>query len=260
MSARVAARIDVLRGRRRSPGRLGRTLEAAGVARESLARKAVPALCAGAAAGAVAFGLPGAIAGGPAVLGGAFLWLRKRAAARNERLESAFPSAVRAMADSVRAGTNVQQAIEHAAEEAPPPLDEELRRVVREIGLGVPVEEALSAFARRCPVPGAEVLAIALASAVRSGADVRPVLECILEAARDLRRLRGELRAATAQGRMTALVIGSLPVVFLFVLGTGARRELRFLFQEPLGWALLGAGVGLEAAGFAWMRRMGRVA
>jgi tight adherence protein B len=188
----------------------------------------------------------------------AFVWLRRRAAARTDRLEAAFPVAVRAMSDTVQAGGNVQQALARACDESSSPMREELQRAIDELSVGVPVDDVLGSFARRCSVPGADVLAVALTSAVRSGADVRPVLECIVDAAVDRRRLRRELRAATAQGRMTALVIGSLPAAFLLVMGAGGGSELRFLFHEPAGVVLVAAGACLEALGFAWMRRLGR--
>jgi tight adherence protein B len=150
---------------------------------------------------------------------------------------------------------NVPQALSVAAEESQRPLADELRRIVDELAVGVSLEDALVSFAARCPVPGADLFAVALTAASRNGADLPPVLDCIVEAARDRQRIAREMRAATAQGRMTAMVVGALPAVFLLVMGAGAGAEVRLLFREPLGWAFLGTGVALESAGFAWIKR-----
>jgi tight adherence protein B len=151
---------------------------------------------------------------------------------------------------------NVPQAVEVAYEESEPPLARELARLLEDLSVGVSMEQSLESFSARCPVPGADLFAIALVSANRSGADLPPVLDGIVEAARERRRLGREMRAATAQGRLTAVVVGGLPAAFLLVMGAGARAEIHFLFGEPLGWGLLGVGAALEAAGFAWINKM----
>ncbi|MCA1831290.1 MAG: type II secretion system F family protein [Actinomycetota bacterium] len=210
-----------------------------------------------AVAGAVMlFGLRGALVAPPVFLAGAVVWLRREKSARLTRIEDAFPGALRAVGDAVRAGLNVQQALGVASDETPRPLNEELAAVTDALSLGVSMESALQSFAQRCPVPGAELFCIALVAASRSGADLPPVLDCIIDAARDRQRLRREMRAATAQGRLTACVVGGLPAVFLLVMGAGAHAEIHFLFGEPLGWALLIAGALLELAGFAWINRV----
>lgn len=259
MTRAVARRLRAIAGADRE-GRVERIASVLGIDAAGLPSRALGVAAAGVAAGALGFGAPGAAAGAPVALAAGLALARKRASARSERLEVAFPEAVRAIADAVRAGGNITQALIQAADEAEPPMRDELDRMVGEIGLGVPIEAALASFASRCAVSGADLLAVALSSGLRSGADIRPVLECITEAAADRRRLRRELRVSTAQGRMTALVVGGMPFAFLLVMGTGGGREIRFLVREPLGWLVLFVGCALEGAGFAWMRRLGRPA
>lgn len=253
---RVAA---LRRGERRaSHGRLQRRIAAADLGiSTAIAFRRIAWIGAGVVcAGAMFAGLPGAAAAPVmAALAGA-IWLRRRAKGRIDRLSAAFPDAVRSIADGLRSGMNLRQALALAQGDAAAPLDTELAAVVRENDVGVPLHEALSSFAERCPVPGADLLALTTSVAARTGADLAPILDGIVEAARDRERLRRELRAATAQGRLTAAVVGALPFAFLLVLGAGARGEVHVLLHEPVGWALLGVGGALEAAGFAWIRRM----
>src|SRR5205807_1166803 len=64
-------------------------------------------------------------------------------------------------------------------------------------------------------------------------------------------------RAATsAQAKMSALVVGLMPLAFFAIVGSGARDQLRVLVGDPIGWALLASGVVLEAGGARWMRAL----
>ena len=151
---------------------------------------------------------------------------------------------------------NLPQALQLVSADAAMPLDAELRRVVGDLRLGRSVAAALGGFAGRCPVPGADLLALATNVAARSGADLAPIMDGIVESARDRDRLHREMRAATAQGRLTATVVAALPIAFLAIMGGAARGEVHFLLHEPAGWCLLGIGGALDAAGFAWIRKM----
>jgi len=253
---RVAALAGERRGVRAT--RLHRLLADAdlGMTPQSALRRLCSIAAGAVAAGAMFAGLQGALAAPIlAALAGA-AWLRRRAKGRLDRLATAFPDAVRSMADGLRSGMNLRQAIGLAAGEAARPLDAELAAVIHENDVGVPLDEALTSFCERCPVPGADLMALTTSVAARTGADLAPILDGIVEAARDRERLRRELRAATAQGRLTAAVVGALPFAFLLVLGAGARGEVHVLLHEPIGWALLAAGGTLEAVGFLWIRRM----
>ena len=262
-SARARRRVHALGASRRvrsSPIRrwLFDLIESSGLAPDpgKVLRVIATGLLASACGAVMMFGIAGGILAVPVSVGGAGVWLRRQKHARLTRIEDAFPGAVRAISDAVRAGLNVPQALVVASEETPAPLDRELYAITEELSIGVSMEAALGSFVERCPVPGADLFGVALVAASRSGADLPPVFDCIIDAARDRQRLRREMRVATAQGRLTAIVVGGLPAVFLLVMGAGAHEEIQFLFGEPIGWVLLGAGALLEIAGFAWINRM----
>jgi tight adherence protein B len=84
------------------------------------------------------------------------------------------------------------------------------------------------------------------------------VIDEVAETLRERERLASELRASTAQARVSAIVVASLPVVFLLLMSAGARDQASLLFGEPIGWLLLGVGGGLEGAGILWIRRLTR--
>ncbi len=261
-AVRVRARVRALRGE--SPaGRqvwIHRHFQQAGIVWTpgSFAARASALIAAAAVAGWFLAGSAGAVAGPAiAVAVGAF-WFRRRTAGRLDRIAAAFPDAMRATADALRAGLSLVQAIELAAAEATPPLAPELQRLGRVASLGEPMPEALRDFAQRCPAPSVALFGGAAILALRTGADLAPILDGIIASARESERVQRELRAASAQGRLTATVVGGLPVAFLLVLGAGARAEVEFLTREPLGWALLGVGGALEAVGFLWIGHMAK--
>lgn len=229
------------------------------VAPDVFARRAGWIVAGAAAAGGMLAGVPGAAVGAAAAPVAGWAWLRRRAAARLDRIADAFPDACGGMADALRSGLSLRQAIELVASDGTPqPLSAELARVARDARLGTPLPEAVAAFARRCPIPGAELWAVACEVAVRTGADLGPILEGVVASARDRARLLRELHAATAQGRMTALVVAALPFAFLAIVGAGSHGEVRLLLHEPIGWALLAVGGSLETAGWLWIRAMVR--
>jgi tight adherence protein B len=260
----VRARVFALAPRREEPRwwRVARRLLAGTdlvTSPDVLARRFAWMVAAAVAAGGLLAGVAGAVVAVVAAPFGAIAWARRRAARRLERIGDAFPDACRGMADALRSGLNVRQAIERAALDAGGALGAELSVVARELAFGHPVQIAFARFAERCPMPGAELLASACAVVTRTGAQLAPILDGVVASARDRARLQREMRAATAQGRMTAGVVAALPFAFLAMMGAGSRGELDLLLHEPAGWALLAVGVSLQTAGALWIRKvMGR--
>lgn len=184
------------------------------------------------------------------------LALRRRLAQRSARVVAQLPEALACVAAAMRAGASLPQALVAAAEEAEAPLRDLLAGTCRDLDSGVPQDQAIERFAQRCAVPGAVLAARALRIGRFAGGAVPQVLDEVVETLRDRDRLSRELRAGTAQARVSATVVAALPVVFLFLMSAGARDQARLLFREPVGWLLLGVGGALEGAGLLWMRRL----
>lgn len=204
-------------------------------------------------------------AGGPAAVAGAIVGaigpevaLRRRLVRRGARVSDQLPDVLAGLAAPVRAGASLPQAFAAAAEEAEPPLRGVLDRTCRDLDAGVPQDEAIERFATRCGVPEAVLAARALRVGRQAGAELARVIDEVAETLRDRDRLAREMRAATAQARMSAIVVAALPVVFLVLMSAGARDQTALLFGEPIGWLLLGVGGSLEGAGILWIRRLTR--
>jgi len=167
--------------------------------------------------------------------------------------------ALLAMSTSVRAGLSLSQALGAAGERTPAPLGEELTRVSGELALGGTMEAALRGMEKRIPLPEMRMLVAGLELARTTGASLAPLLDRLAETLRERERLRGQLRAMTAQGRLSGWVVGMVPVALLGVMSLIDPGFVRPLFATPAGWMLLGSAVFLEGLGALTIRAMMRV-
>jgi tight adherence protein B len=125
--------------------------------------------------------------------------------------------------------------------------------------MGGTMESALAGFERRVALPEVRMLVAGLNLARTTGASLAPLLERIAETLRERERMRGQLRALTAQGRLSGWVVGLTPVALLMVMGAVDPGFVRPLFTTPAGLLLLGVAVVLEALGALAIRAVVRV-
>jgi tight adherence protein B len=216
------------------------------------------ALC-GAACGAFLAGLPGGIGGGAM---GALIpraVSHRRAASVAGALDRQVGEFADGVASAVRGGLSISQAVEFAAAEADPPLGGPAGALLRNRRMGIPLTEALERFADSVATDEARLLALVLGVHHRSGGNVAAALEDITATIRHRLDLRRELRAITAQGRISGYILGVLPLAFFVVLSVTSRRELSPVLHSPAGAVLVSAGLGLEGLAYLWIRRLLRV-
>lgn len=219
-------------------------------------RLSLGAACAGATIAMLWAGPSAGVAGFVGGLAAPEVVIRRRIATRSARVAAQLPEVLIALGAPVRAGASLPQAFAAAAEEAEPPLRDVLLRTCRDFDAGVSFDEALDRFAARCAVHEAVLAARAMRIGRQAGGELARVLDEVAETLRDRERLARELHAATAQARVSAIVVAALPVVFLLLMSAGAGDQARLLFGEPIGWLLLAVGGGLETAGIIWIRKL----
>ena len=178
---------------------------------------------------------------------------------RTGAVRAQMTGALLAMSTSVRAGLSLSQALAAAGIRTPKPLGDELARVSAELALGGSMEAALRGLEARIPIPEMRMLVAGLELARTTGASLAPLLDRLAETLRERERLRGQLRAMTAQGRLSGWVVGMVPVALLGVMSLIDPEFVRPLFSTPAGWMMLGAAVFLEGLGALTIRAMMRV-
>jgi len=136
------------------------------------------------------------------------------------------------------------------------PMGAEFRRVVTEAQLGRPVEEALEASAQRMNSADFEWAVMAVRIQREVGGNLAELLMTVAETMTARQRLRGEVQALTAEGRVSALVLGILPLGLGFMLWTINPDYMSVLTSESMGRFMLAGSTLLAGAGFLWMKKI----
>ncbi len=187
------------------------------------------------------------------------LLVRRKAARRRRQMSAQVVDTVELVASSLRAGFSVVQGLELAAREQPEPMSGELRRVVREINLGGTTEEALERFAQRAADVDVSLVTTAVLVQRRVGGDLSEVLLNLAGTIRERIRVRGEVQALTAQARMSAWVVGLLPVALAGTLFLLSPQHIGLLITDPAGRIIAGSALLLEVVGFWLVQRIAQI-
>ncbi len=187
-------------------------------------------------------------------------WRRRCDARLAAALDEQLADAVRSLAAGTRAGFSIPQAIEFAAGEGQPPLAPALARIVDSLGLGVGLDEALERWAREVGTDDARLVVGVLALHRRSGGDLPHVLDQVAATLRERSSAAREVRALTAQARLSGAILGLLPVGFFGFLWMTSRGDIEGAFHSPVGVGAVMAGLVLEGLAFLWIRSLLEVA
>ena len=161
-----------------------------------------------------------------------------------------------ALAAAVRSGASLAQALRYAAREAAPPVSEELGEVVVALDTGVAFDDALAAWADRRPSADTDLLVGALELHRTSGGDLPAVLDQVAGTIRDRVSIAREVRSLTAQARLSAWILGLLPIGFFGFLWVTSRHDIEGALTTPAGLICVVVGLGLEAGAFLWIRSL----
>lgn len=180
---------------------------------------------------------------------------RRREIATQERLAEA----VSLVASAMRSGRSLHQAIELAANDLDPLLGSTFRRLADRTGLGDPMDDSIDAWARDVGGPDARLVAGVLKLHRRTGGSLAASLENLADTLRDRRASARELGSLTAQARLSATILGLLPIGFFLFLSVIARRDLQAAYETPTGVAAIAFGFALQGAAYVWIRHLLRV-
>jgi tight adherence protein B len=140
-------------------------------------------------------------------------YVARRASGRLGTFNNQLPDTVALLANALRSGNSVGQAMASASREAPPPTNGEFARVVAEIGLGVPPEEALANMVHRVPSEDLDMMVTAMNISAEVGGNLAEVLEKIGETIRHRVRLKGDIATLTAQQQGAGYIVSAMPVL-----------------------------------------------
>ena len=179
-----------------------------------------------------------------------------KAGRRRSAFERQLPDALTLLAGTLRAGYSIGQAITAVSEDVPDPLGGELRRAMSEAQLGRPIEDALTGVAERLTSRDFAWTVLAISIQREVGGNLSELLDTVATTMVERERLRREVKGLTAEGRMSAIVLGALPLGMMAFMYVSNPGYLDPLLETTLGKVLLGYSVVSMLIGFAWMKKI----
>lgn len=194
-----------------------------------------------------------AVIAGIVVLVFSFAYVNSVAARQKKRFADQLADSLNLLATSLRAGYSILQAIEAAASEAPEPTRREFARAMAEIRLGRPMIDALGDIALRMESNDFEWAVMAIAIQREVGGNLAEVLQSTAETILHRNRFRREVRALTAEGRISAWIMGLMPVFVLAAIILINPDYIEPLYTTMIGRIMVGGAVVLMGLGVFWM-------
>jgi len=184
-----------------------------------------------------------------------FLVKRARKKRQNEFNKQLAESLV-IMSNCIKAGFSFQQAMESIAHDMQPPISTVFNKVIREMNFGVSKSEALRHMTESMKNDDLSLLVSAVMTSDQVGGNLSEVLDIISTTIKDRIRIKQEIRVLTAQGRMSGMVIGLLPVFILLLLMLINPGYFTSFFTHYLGKIMIAASVFLESIGFLLINKI----
>jgi tight adherence protein B len=187
------------------------------------------------------------------------LALRVVSSRRRKKFNAQLPDALTTLAGSLRAGRSLGQAMEALSREMGDPMGRELRKVVAEVRLGRTLHDTLTDAAERVGSVDFKWAVLAMQIQSEVGGNLAELLDQVAATMRERARMRGEVKALTAEGRASAMML----VVMVPALG-GAMAMMNPEYMEPLfttstGRILLGVSAVMIGGGYFWMNSMVKI-
>jgi tight adherence protein B len=190
---------------------------------------------------------------------GPWLFLVLRQSRRESKFLSQLPDTLQLLAGSLQAGYSLPQAMDTVVREARAPIGTEFNRALIEARLGVPPEEALEGIARRTRSRDFSWIVMAIKIQKDVGGNLAELLGNVAETLRERERLRRQVSALSAEGRLSGIILAGLPVVFTVYLTLVQPGYLEPMVTTRMGLTLLAMGVILLVIGAVWMSRVVKV-
>jgi tight adherence protein B len=171
-----------------------------------------------------------------------FLWLLNKRSSRMKKFASQLPDALELVARALRAGHSLAAGLHVVAEEMPSPIADEFSRVYEEQNLGIPIDDALRNVTERVPNLDLRFFVTSVLVQRQTGGDLAEILDKIGYVIRERFRILGQVKALTAEGRLSGIILLALPFgLFLMML------HIKYDYIEKLWTHELGVKMSIAA-------------
>jgi len=180
-------------------------------------------------------------------------YLKKR---RIELFEKQLGDAISILANSLKAGYSYMQAVNSVAKDMPDPVGKEFKILLKEMSLGVTASEALENLTDRVDSKDLSLMVVAIKIQRETGGNLAEILMNISETIRARIKIQGEIKTLTAQGRMSGMVIGLMPIVLILILLLINKEYISILFNTQIGKVLVVCAVISELIGAFFIKKI----
>ncbi len=193
-----------------------------------------------------------------AAVGGAapYFYVRRAGNKRLATMEAQLPEALDFLARSMRAGHAFSISLEMLGEELADPLGQEFRTLFNEQNLGAPIDVALRNLSARVPLLDVRFFASSVLLQRQTGGNLSEILARLAWLIRERFRLKGQVKASSAHGRMTAGVLAAVPLFTALALMTLSPHYLSDMAEEPEGRIMIGAAIAGQILGHLFIRKI----
>lgn len=210
----------------------------------------------GAVVGRVAGGPAGLVAGALVGAGFPFFRLKRQMAAKMRALNDQLPDALMLIVNALRAGNSLTQAMAVVGQQMPAPISTAFAHTLQDINYGLPVDSALDRLQESFGGIDMALVTSAILVQRETGGNLAEILSNLHQTIRDRQTVQGEMRALTAQGRMSGWVLSLLPAGIAGLFFLLNRGYILTLFTDPRGQLLVGGAVCLTIIGMLAIRKI----
>jgi tight adherence protein B len=178
---------------------------------------------------------------------------------RCSRFSSQIVDGLMILSSSLKAGLSLLQAFDALVEEMPTPISQEFSLVVRQVRMGVTLEEALNDLKKRMPVEELDLIVTAVLVAQETGGDITETFSKLVFTIREKNKLMGRIKALTVQGRLQGWIMGALPVLFTFFVFNINKNYFDFMLKDKVGQFLIVYAVVSELVGIIVIRILSKI-
>jgi tight adherence protein B len=190
------------------------------------------------------------------------LYLRRQQGKRLIKFDNQLADMLSLMVNGLRAGYSIMQALEAVSKELPPPISDEFRRVVQEMQLGIPMDNAMESLTRRIPSKDLDLLVTAITVQREVGGNLAEILDTISHTIRERVRVKGEIRILTSQVMTSGRFLAIMPVaVIILMYFINRQYMMRFFNPETsmFGIPALIVGASMIMIGYYLMQKIANI-
>lgn len=187
---------------------------------------------------------------------GPWAYLKFKKWRRTKAFLSQLPDVLQLMSGSLSAGYSLPQAVDAVVRQGNQPVATEFNKALVEARIGAPIEDALDDVATRMGSIDFHWVVMAIRIQRDVGGNLSEILSTVAATLRERERLRRQVQTLSAEGKLSAYILGGLPVAFGLYLLLTRPGYLTPLITDPIGWILLGGMATLMLVGTFWMKKV----